>query len=229
MSHLKGREAELESLKELHGQGLNDCEIARKLNVNRNTIHYQRRFVLKLSANCMRGHRNTPIVSDREILIHHELGLNNREIGDKVGMTKSGIFIRLKKLGISSNFKSYGLKFGRLKEDFIHLYLLTDSTGNPSLTLNQIAKKLEINKQTVWNWSRKLNLPTRLGRHYRNTRRFNSKCYILRKNGLSDYEIAQKLNVSEYRVKLGIGRFLTGLCRQSPTCLYKALLPEVKT
>ena len=229
MNRLNSREAELERLKQLHAEGLNDCEIARKLGVPRGRIYYRRKVMLKLPNNSQKGcPRKSRFIPSSELIKLYKQGLTNREIGDRLGVTRSAIWHRLKQLNLSSNFLSTGLKFGKLKESFINLYLLTDSRGSPSLTGKQIAKKLKISMATVWKWQQQLNLPIRFQKCKRNAQLFNSRCYHLRKKGLTDYEIAEKLSVREHRVKIGIGRYLIGLCRQSPSCPYKALLPEGK-
>ena len=54
------------------------------------------------------------------------------------------------------------------------------------------------------------------------------QAYLLRKEGLEDWQIADELGVFEKQVPVLIGRYLMTMCRTEPKCPYKALLPEWK-
>lgn len=147
-------EEEKERLK-LYNQGLNDGQIARKLYVSRDAIKSWRRS-RKLPANAEQGEK--PGISDKEHqrrLDYYNQGLTDREIGEEVGLSKSGVAYWR---------GSYDLPANRERGD-------NDGQGGPSiskaehnarlnlwkdgLTDREIAERRGVSHTAIGEWRRK--------------------------------------------------------------------------
>lgn len=205
----------------LYNEGLPDTIIAKKLGFSRTTVKYWRRK-FNLCANFKRGQAydkrkgKKSIIPDEKIIELNLKGLNDTEIGKEVGLSKSAINKRRRRLGLKT-LNTSRKRIGKEKEE-----LLKKLWFGPK-TQKEISKKLGISMGGIHVLKKRLGLPKRQIRS-----KLQEMCYRLRKAGLSDEEISKKLNISKYQVGVFIGRALFRRCRETQSCVYKALLPETE-
>ena len=109
-SHGRRRLFTDQQLIELHERGLNDREIGEKLGAERSIVsRYRRRLGLKpVQKLGLKSHGRRRLFTDQQLIDLHEKGLNDREIGDRFGVTRSAVNYRRSRLGLESNYKTKG-------------------------------------------------------------------------------------------------------------------------
>ena len=195
----------LERLRQLRKKGVSNRQIARELGVCQQTVCYWVN-VLKLPLR-KRGKRK---FTDEEFLRLYESGLNDAEIARELGVSKKTVLTRRKELGLPPQRNSE--KFIKLGGRFAELWLA-------GKTYREIAESLGISVSTALRWRRRLGLPDAWQRK-------RMLCYKLYRQGMGFDEIAEKLGVTVEWVRYSVGKVLMELCRASPSCPYKPLLPE---
>ena len=155
-----------------------------------------------------------------ELQWYYKQGYSDRRIAKELHVCQATVTIQRTKLGLKPLYRFGSIeKFSQVKKQFAKLW-------QEQKTYKQIQKELNVCSATIYLWVKKLKLPKRDKRV--TSIRQEEKCYALRKKGLSDEDIAYKLEIPEKRVKINIGRALMCRCRITPKCPYKALLPETE-
>ena len=88
----------IRAVRELHEQGLNDAEIARKLNASYSSVNTARRVILQLPAISKLGQNST--VNQEDIRALHAKNLNDREIAQRLGCSNSTVYKYRKRMGL---------------------------------------------------------------------------------------------------------------------------------
>jgi len=94
------RKVDLDELKRLHAQGLNDCQIAELLGVGRATVGDWRR---KLGLSPNRTRRRAPKVNLDELRRLHAQGLSDRKMAELLGVGQATVGDWRRKIGLPPN------------------------------------------------------------------------------------------------------------------------------
>lgn len=132
----------------LYNKGLIDSEIAEKINVGISTITEWRKKN-DLPAN-KKPKKKIKKKEHKKRLKYYNKGLNDFEIGEKVGLSKEGIYNWRKRNDLPSNYKK---NLDKNYEKRLELY-------NEGLNDKEIAEKVDLSKYGVRSWRYRNNLPS---------------------------------------------------------------------
>lgn len=163
---------------ELHGQGLNDVEIAKRLRCSDTTVG-NRRNKLGLKAH----QKNKPKFTDKQLFEDINDDLTDAEIARKYKCSQVVVCLRRKKLGLP-------IKKALTDEDFIKVY-----NNKKFGTDKEMGKYLGYTIVTIRKKRQKLGLKPKRDANYRieKRRKLNESIIELNSQGLDDYKIADKL------------------------------------
>lgn len=142
---------EHEKRKKLYNKGLNDKQIAEKIGLGVSAITEWRKRS-NLPAN-NRPNKKIPEKEHQKRLKYYNLGMNDRQIGEKVGLSKEGIYHWRKRNDLPANDKPFSKISNKKHQKRMELY-------NKGLTDEQIAEKVEISKYGIRSWRYRNNLPS---------------------------------------------------------------------
>ena len=174
----------------LYEQGFDDREIAEKRDVSQTVISSWRRKHNLLST-VERGKKSggPPLgkeENERRMKLYKH-GLNDREMGEKLGLTSESISYWRKKNDLPPNrlYRSTQEK----QEEFLELY-------KKGLNDREIAQKMDLTPPSIRHWRKKNDLPP--NKPHRASQEKRKKFLELYEKGLIDREIAEELDLATF-------------------------------
>ncbi len=91
-----------QQLIELHAQGFNDREVGEKLGVSFGIVGFHRkRLGLKpIRKHRVKDYKRKRLFTDQQLIELHAQGFNDREVGEKLGVSGNTVCVRRRKLGL---------------------------------------------------------------------------------------------------------------------------------
>ena len=181
-----------QQLIELHAQGFNDREISEKIGVTPQAVGFHRK---KLGLKPIRKHRTKyhkrkRLLMDQKLIELHAQGFNDREVGEKLGVSFCIVGVHRRRLGLEPirKHRSKDYKRKRLFTDQQLIELHAQGFND-----REISEKIGAHQNTVSVHRRRLKLKV----HGHRKRLFTDQQLIeLHAQGFNDREVGEKLGVT---------------------------------